>query len=125
GGGAGLDGARTAPSPTAAPAPATPPGLPRGAPMPRPRPRGPPPAVSPAGRPPAAAPAGRPAAVSLAGRPPALMSSAVIARLPPVSRRGLGAQLDHLPAAARGPRQAAVSRRAHHDPGAIAPGQVG
>src|SRR5262249_56003942 len=104
-----------------APASATPPGWTGGAPRTLPGPTGRPPAVSPTGRPPAAAPAGRPPAVSLAGRPPALMSSAVIARLPPVSRRGLGAQLDHLPAAARGPRQAAVSPRAHPHPRPLPP----
>jgi len=36
----------------------------------------------------------------------------------------LGPQFDHLPAAARGARQAAVSRRAHHDPGTVAAEQV-
>ena len=41
-----------------------------------------------------------------------------------VSRRRLGPQLDHLPAAARRPRHAALARGAHHDPGPLGAEQV-
>src|SRR5215469_2227321 len=58
------------------------------------------------------------------GRPAAALASAVMPRLPPLSRCRLGPQLDHLPLAPRRPRHAAFARGAHHDPGPIAAEQV-